>query len=439
MGRILDRLLTVPQRLAAFSANGDAKVYFCVYCISVIFLFILGAVGDPEGDEVVDSMYRFFFTYIYRYLRRVLCFFFGDLGGELLDNVYHYIWNTNNCLIQISYLVLVGGINASTVYLRANQMIDEADFIGFAIILILPSMCFSFFTIVSIMDPGTIETAEDLILAEVYWKRDLKIHPIKICSTDSWVRPPRSRHCGRCGKCVMKHDHHCPWIGNCVGPMNYKFFHLFLWSNFIMCAAYSVWQALWFLDILNRRELWNATIITTDGHRYKASWLRLFEYLASSHVTLMMNLICALSFAIACGVLTLQSVIVVITNRTIAESSTFGQRFHRKDWPYYRGIIQNTMEVFTMSKAKLEAYAESVRSDMGNQKFTDLYITPMIDYINGNEDSSPRQGCTNDSTISSEEMEHDEMEHPADMKNNSKGGRKNKGGGKVSKCSMGKI
>ncbi|GAA5981665.1 hypothetical protein JCM10908_004558 [Rhodotorula pacifica] len=46
------------------------------------------------------------------------------------------------------------------------------------------------------------------------------------------VRPFRSHRCKHCAKVVLKMDHHCPWVGSCVGARNYKYFYNFLqWSS----------------------------------------------------------------------------------------------------------------------------------------------------------------------------------------------------------------
>eukprot|EP00928_Gymnodinium_smaydae_P072862 TRINITY_DN56148_c0_g1_i1.p1 TRINITY_DN56148_c0_g1~~TRINITY_DN56148_c0_g1_i1.p1 ORF type:complete len:518 (+),score=91.22 TRINITY_DN56148_c0_g1_i1:110-1663(+) len=46
------------------------------------------------------------------------------------------------------------------------------------------------------------------------------------CKKCNLSRPERAHHCTICQACVLRMDHHCPWIGNCVGFKNQKYFLL---------------------------------------------------------------------------------------------------------------------------------------------------------------------------------------------------------------------
>ncbi|KAG0634113.1 DHHC palmitoyltransferase-domain-containing protein [Tuber brumale] len=50
----------------------------------------------------------------------------------------------------------------------------------------------------------------------------------RFCKKCECRKPDRTHHCSSCRKCVLKMDHHCPWLSNCLGLYNYKAFLLFL-------------------------------------------------------------------------------------------------------------------------------------------------------------------------------------------------------------------
>lgn len=51
---------------------------------------------------------------------------------------------------------------------------------------------------------------------------------LRFCDTCSKFQPLRTKHCVDCGDCVRTMDHHCPWLGTCVGENNRCFFYWFL-------------------------------------------------------------------------------------------------------------------------------------------------------------------------------------------------------------------
>lgn len=94
---------------------------------------------------------------------------------------------------------------------------------------------------VALTDPGTV-CAQNQSAHNALYPADNLIFRSDgtACTTCLNPKPPRSKHCRLCDRCVARFDHHCGWMATCIGLFNIRLFILFLFLHSFMMAHASI-------------------------------------------------------------------------------------------------------------------------------------------------------------------------------------------------------
>lgn len=86
------------------------------------------------------------------------------------------------------------------------------------------------------LEPGYLRKKFDFIdLVDEMIERERDLW--NLCTYCELIKSQTSFHCLYCGCCIELFDHHCPYVNNCLGSRNTKFFLIFVATYFLFLVS----------------------------------------------------------------------------------------------------------------------------------------------------------------------------------------------------------
>ncbi|CAO2831508.1 unnamed protein product [Amaranthus hypochondriacus] len=144
---------------------------------------------------------------------------------------------------------------------------------------------------------------------------------VKFCDTCRLYRPPRASHCSICNNCVQKFDHHCPWVGQCIGLRNYRSFIFFITTSTFLCMYVFTFSLI---NLLRKK----GGLLRSMSHDITSVILVVYCFIAVWFV----------------GGLTVFHFYLMSSNQTTYEN--FRYRYDKDKNPYNFGLFNNLKQFF---------------------------------------------------------------------------------------------
>ncbi|KAI9478111.1 MAG: DHHC palmitoyltransferase-domain-containing protein [Benjaminiella poitrasii] len=280
-----------PKKTDLITAEEDQEACCCCHTDSPIYskcwpiIFLFSALTDfpmplPKGKKpgqhrdwgwipfiIVTGLVVFVY---YSYLDRIFLVLLRKLHRKALAIAYFVPLNIFIFLFIISYCRIASQKPGNPVSNRSEYR--ESSFSSTE-------------TTVEKVDMKLAQKKPDTILGNPKW-----------CNSCQIWKPDRAHHCRVCDACVLRMDHHCPWVNGCVGFANYRYYIQFL--------CYVSVLAIW-------------TFCTSLAAFIQFHGLSTFDRLA-----LAMLIISAI-ITVMIGTFTLSHIWLVLLNRTTIENSQF--------------------------------------------------------------------------------------------------------------------